>query len=84
MTKPVRGFAVLPENLLDRVRRTLEDSIHLQKTKVSVEDDDGVLVLQGHATSYYLKQMAQEAIRPLLDEYDPRPMLRNLIEVGHS
>jgi hypothetical protein len=73
---------VLPNNLLDQVRKTLGENSHTQKLRITADDEDGVLVLRGSVSSYYLKQMSQESIRGLLDDYDPRPVLRNLIEVN--
>lgn len=73
---------MLPENLLDLVRKELGQNVHTQKRKITADEEDGVVVLRGSVSSYYLKQMAQEAIRPLLNDYNPRPVLRNLIEVN--
>jgi hypothetical protein len=35
--------------------------------KLTLEESDGGIILQGRVTSYYLKQLAQETLLPLLD-----------------
>ena len=35
--------------------------------KLSLEENDGTVTLLGKVSSYYLKQLAQETILPLLD-----------------
>jgi hypothetical protein len=35
--------------------------------KLSVEESDKAITIQGQVSSYYLKQLAQETILPLLD-----------------
>lgn len=35
--------------------------------KLSVEESDTVVLLQGSVSSYYLKQLAQETLMPILD-----------------
>jgi hypothetical protein len=34
--------------------------------KLSLEETDGVVVINGNVPSYYLKQLAQETVRPVL------------------
>ncbi|HVS35016.1 MAG TPA: BON domain-containing protein [Gemmataceae bacterium] len=34
--------------------------------KLSLEETDGVVVINGRVSSYYLKQLAQEAVMPVL------------------
>ncbi len=34
--------------------------------RLSLEEDDSVVVIEGSVASYYLKQLAQEAVLPLL------------------
>jgi hypothetical protein len=47
--------------------------------KVQVEENDGQVVLSGSVSSYYLKQLAQEAIMPVLN----RRTLLNQVRVIH-
>lgn len=35
--------------------------------KLTLEEDESTITIQGQVTSYYLKQLAQETILPLLD-----------------
>jgi len=35
--------------------------------KLAVEESDGAVVISGFVSSYYLKQLAQETIMPVLD-----------------
>jgi hypothetical protein len=35
--------------------------------KLSVEESEAAIVINGRVTSYYLKQLAQETIMPVLD-----------------
>lgn len=35
--------------------------------KLALEENDGSVTIQGKVSSYYLKQLAQETILPLLD-----------------
>ena len=35
--------------------------------KLSVEESDGTVVISGFVSSYYMKQLAQETIMPVLD-----------------
>lgn len=34
--------------------------------RLSLEEDDAVVVIEGNVASYYLKQLAQETVMPLL------------------
>jgi hypothetical protein len=36
--------------------------------KLSLEEDDAVVVIHGKVSSYYLKQLAQETVMPLLGQ----------------
>ena len=51
---------------------------HLRRLVVTVSDAE--VVITGRVPSFYLKQLAQEAIRPSLGHR----RLRNHVEVGHS
>jgi hypothetical protein len=35
--------------------------------KLSLEESEAAIVISGRVTSYYLKQLAQEAVMPVLD-----------------
>jgi hypothetical protein len=45
--------------------------------KLSLEETDGVVVINGRVSSYYLKQLAQEAVMPVLGGRE----LRNRVAV---
>ncbi len=45
--------------------------------KLQLEETDGVVVIIGRVSSYYLKQLAQEAVMPALDGRE----LRNRVAV---
>lgn len=68
-------------DLHTRVQHELDANPITQKMRIRVENQDGVVVLQGKVTTYYAKQMAQEVLRPLLRSVTPTPVLRNQIEV---
>jgi hypothetical protein len=46
--------------------------------KLSLEETDDAVVIQGKVSSYYLKQLAQEAVMPLLEG---RKLLNRVIVV---
>ncbi len=48
--------------------------------RLQVEESDHVIVLSGSVPSYYLKQLAQETLMPLLGSRE----LRNRVTVAHS
>ena len=70
----------LPD-LHKRVQQVLQTHPHTKQLSITVENDDGIVVLRGTVRTYYAKQMAQEAIRPILKEREPHTLLRNLIDV---
>ncbi len=45
--------------------------------KLHVECEDGRMLLSGRVTTFYQKQLAQEAVRPFVEEFD----LVNTIDV---
>jgi hypothetical protein len=45
--------------------------------KLSLEETENAVIIQGRVSSYYLKQLAQETILPLLDGRE----LRNRVQV---
>ncbi|HKI38430.1 MAG TPA: BON domain-containing protein [Gemmataceae bacterium] len=50
-----RALAVLRQNPIPALRQ------------LAIEETDEKVVIQGSVTSYYLKQLAQEALMPVLD-----------------
>ncbi len=49
--------------LVDRVSLALERSPHIGRRNVRIETEQGRVTLLGVVSSYYQKQMAQEALR---------------------
>ena len=56
--------------LTSRVVHALRDSSHPALRRLSVEENDTRVVITGRVSSYYLKQMAQEAVMPIRGEKD--------------
>jgi len=54
MDSPARAATLLRDNPVNDLRR------------LEVIENDGEIVITGIVTSYYLKQMAQETVRPAL------------------
>lgn len=61
----------------ERVHSALSTSPHVPDRQVSFETDEGRVVLTGNVTSFFEKQMAQEAIRRV----DGVQLIDNLLEV---
>ncbi len=57
--KPARSLVV------ESARRRLSRSCYRQIRQVICRYHEGVLFLHGHLSSYYLKQLAQEAVQGL-------------------
>lgn len=66
-----------PTTFLESIRTALVSSPFVPNRKVNVEADEGHVVLKGHVSSFFQKQMAQEAIRRV----DGVQMIDNLLEV---
>jgi hypothetical protein len=49
-----------------RAAKALRQSPIPALRKLSLDETDAVVVISGNVTSYYLKQLAQEAVIPLL------------------
>ena len=64
--------------LLDRLGEALSASPHLYGHKLGYEAAAGTVVLKGTVTSYFQKQMAQEAIRRV----DGVELIDNQLEVN--
>jgi osmotically-inducible protein OsmY len=63
--------------LFDRIHNALSTSPHVPNRQVRVEAAEGHVVLKGNVTSFFEKQMAQEAIRRV----DGVRLIDNLLEV---
>lgn len=63
--------------LLERLEEAISRSPHLFGRKLGYEADAGTVVLKGTVTSYFQKQMAQEAIRRV----DGVQLIDNQLEV---
>jgi hypothetical protein len=50
-----------------RTAAALRDSPIPALRKLTIDETDEAIVIRGTVTSYYLKQMAQEALMPYLD-----------------
>jgi hypothetical protein len=51
---------------LQGAEQALRQSVHPALRKLGVEESDGAVVITGSVSSYYLKQLAQETIMPVL------------------
>lgn len=54
-----------PKNILDLVNTLLEAKLSSDVNRVSYQYENGLLVLRGTLSSFYQKQLAQEAVRNL-------------------
>ncbi len=52
-----------PNTLHDRVHEAISTNPYVSRQRLRAEAADGRVVLRGTVTSYYQKQMAQEALR---------------------
>ena len=60
-----------------RATQALQSSCIPALRRLKVEEIDGQVVISGSVNTYYLKQMAQEAIMPVVD----RSLLANRVTV---
>jgi hypothetical protein len=51
-----------------RAEQALRQSALPALRKLAVEENDGEVVISGSVSSYYLKQLAQETVMPVLGE----------------
>jgi osmotically-inducible protein OsmY len=58
----VTGKSVRPHDIGEAATRCLRDSSYQALRRVLCESDNGVLLLRGCLSSFYLKQIAQEAV----------------------
>jgi len=70
--------ATLTPQLFQRIRDALSTNPHVPSHKVRVEAADGRVVLKGQVSTFFQKQMAQEAIRRV----DGVELIDNLLEVN--
>ena len=49
-----------------RTSQVFRQSPFFALRSLSLEETDGTVIIQGKVASYYLKQLAQETLRPLL------------------
>ncbi len=59
------GFVAASTPLRDQLRQRLQTSPYASLRRVRCECHEGVVTLHGRVASYFLKQMAQEAVRRL-------------------
>jgi osmotically-inducible protein OsmY len=64
--------------LFERIHDALVTNPHVPSEQVRVEAEDGRIVLKGHVSSFFQKQMAQECIRRL----DGVQQIDNLLQVN--
>ena len=64
--------------LFERIHDALTTNPHVPSHQVRVEAEDGRIVLKGHVSTFFQKQMAQEAIRRL----DGVQHIDNLLQVN--
>ena len=48
-----------------RAVQALQQSSHPALRSLAVQETDGFIIISGHVSSYYLKQLAQETIMPV-------------------
>ena len=70
--------ALTEQRLEERIRNAITSNPHLPGKRVSCRADRGQVTLSGKVTSYFQKQMAQEAVRRL----DGVRRIENLLEVS--
>lgn len=56
---------ISPTHVVTQAAHSLKKSCHPALRRLSVESSESALIISGKVTSYYLKQMAQEAIMPV-------------------
>jgi osmotically-inducible protein OsmY len=55
--------ATITRPLFERIQDALVTNPHVPSDQVRFEAEEGHVVLQGHVSSFFQKQMAQEAVR---------------------
>jgi osmotically-inducible protein OsmY len=72
--------ATLSRPLFERIHDALMTNPHVPSHQVRVEAEEGRVVLKGNVTSFFQKQMAQEAVRRV----DGVQQIDNLLQVNWS
>lgn len=62
--RPLHGACVIPDQSCPR--SLLRKSVHAELTRLEAFESESDVILTGVVRSYYLKQMAQETVRPAL------------------
>lgn len=70
--------ATLSRPLFDRICDALTTNPHVPSHQVRVETADGRVVLKGSVSTFFQKQMAQEAVRRI----DGVQQIENLLQVN--
>ena len=70
--------ATLSRPLFERIHDALTTNPHVPNQLVRVEAEEGRIVLKGNVTSFFQKQMAQEAVRRV----DGVQQIDNLLQVN--
>ena len=70
--------ATLTSPLLDQVRNALNTNPHVQLQNVRFEEAEGRVTLKGSVSTFFQKQMAQEAVRRI----DGVEHIENLLQVN--
>jgi hypothetical protein len=70
--------ATISRPLYDRISDALTANPHVQSQNVRVEAADGRVVLKGNVSTFFQKQMAQEALRRV----DGVQQIENLLQVN--
>jgi len=70
--------ATITRPLFERIHDALTTNPHVPINQVRVEAEDGRVVLKGSVSSFFQKQMAQEAIRRV----DGVQQIDNLLQVN--
>jgi osmotically-inducible protein OsmY len=70
--------ATLSRPLADQIFEALTTNPHVPCQNVRIETANGRVVLKGHVTTFFQKQMAQEAVRRV----DGVEQIENLLQVN--
>lgn len=70
--------ATFSRPLFERIHDALTTNPHVPSRQVRIETEDGRVVLKGSVSSYFQKQMAQEAVRRV----DGVQQIDNMLQVN--